>query len=305
MNHLSNPIFDEFERMFHGVSVNTHRHPEGRFIRVAVLPGIGDLPAIRKAMGYAGVASDVNMCSMCKIHKSNIDVLDPPLPTLRTGAEVSEAASMWREATTKKQQQDIFKAHGVRWTSMHRLTYRDPVLHTMLGVMHNWIEGVLQNHFRNKWGIGIQTAKSKATPITPLEDHLNIPIESGDDDQLDTNDEGQIADDEDANGSTDTDTSVETNDSTVSITMPRYGNQAMFTLVQLTTIRTCIANTVIPSWVERPPRNLGEASHGKLKADTWLSLFSVFLPLIIPEIWGDAKYSELRHNFYNVVACTN
>ncbi|PPQ80657.1 hypothetical protein CVT24_011676, partial [Panaeolus cyanescens] len=304
MNHLSDPIFDEFERMFPGVSIRTHRHPEGRFIRVAVLAGIGDLPAIRKAMGYAGVASDANMCSMCKIHKSNIDILDPPLPPLRTGDEVSQAAKLWHEATTKKEQQAIFKAHGVRWMSMHRLTYRDPVLHTMLGVMHNWIEGILQNHFRNKWGIGIQTDKSKATPITPLEEHLGIHI-GNDDDVVDAIHEDQTADDDSVDESTDTDASVETDDSTVSISRPRRNNQAIFTLVQLTTIRTCIANAVIPSWVERPPRNIGEASHGKLKADTWLSLFSVFLPLIIPEIWRDADYLELRRNFYNIVACTN
>jgi hypothetical protein len=44
--------------------------------------------------------------------------------------------------------------HGVRWSSLHRLDYRDPVNHTVLGMMHNWIEGILQHHARIKWGIG-------------------------------------------------------------------------------------------------------------------------------------------------------
>jgi hypothetical protein len=58
-----------------------------------------------------------------------------------------------------------------------------------------------------------------------------------------------------------------------------------FNATELSQIHACLSNAVIPSWVERPPKNLGEKSHGKLKADQWLILFSVFLPLVLPEIW--------------------
>ena len=59
----------------------------------------------------------------------------------------------------------------------------------------------------------------------------------------------------------------------------------IFTKDELGAIRMCLSESIIPSWLERPPTNLGEKSHGKLKADQWLQLFSVFLPLILPEIW--------------------
>ncbi len=66
-------------------------------------------------------------------------------------------------------------------------------------------------------------------------------------------------------------------------------------------IRACIADTAIPTWIDRPPTNLGEKAHGKLKADQWFTLFSVFFPLILPEIWGSRQLgnaSLLLDNFY-------
>jgi hypothetical protein len=68
-----------------------------------------------------------------------------------------------------------------------------------------------------------------------------------------------------------------------------------------------VLQTVIPSWLEQPPTNLGERSHGKLKADQWLQLFIVFLPLILPEIWSasSSQNDSLLQNFHDLVACTN
>jgi len=74
----------------------------------------------------------------------------------------------------------------------------------------------------------------------------------------------------------------------------------------LNLIHACLAETVIPSWLERPPTNLGAKSHGKLKADQWLQLFSVFLLLILPELWSsDSNHVALLENFHDLVVCTN
>jgi hypothetical protein len=75
-------------------------------------------------------------------------------------------------------------------------------------------------------------------------------------------------------------------------------------------VRSGLAAVTVPSWLERPPTNLGEKSHGKLKADTWRILFTIFLPLILPELWHDASTPEshsnmLLKNFYFLVYCTN
>ncbi|KZV99787.1 hypothetical protein EXIGLDRAFT_579620, partial [Exidia glandulosa HHB12029] len=74
-------------------------------------------------------------------------------------------------------------------------------------------------------------------------------------------------------------------------------------------IRHCCQHIILPTWVERPPINLGEKIHGKLKAETVLTLFTVVLPLVLPEIWSRAGASD-RHrillaNFAHLVAATN
>ncbi|KAJ7083285.1 hypothetical protein C8R43DRAFT_909535 [Mycena crocata] len=80
-----------------------------------------------------------------------------------------------------------------------------------------------------------------------------------------------------------------------------------FTSAQLGSIRNCIKRISLPTWVARPPINLGDATHGKLKAHEYLILFTVILPLIIPELWWKKGNQELAllQNFHNLMACTN
>ncbi|KAL1738962.1 hypothetical protein HDZ31DRAFT_77951, partial [Schizophyllum fasciatum] len=90
-----------------------------------------------------------------------------------------------------------------------------------------------------------------------------------------------------------------------------------FTASQLAAIRHAIRDVLLPSWVARPPVNLGEASHGKLKARTLLTLFSVILPLILPDFWWSPVDGEdavpttgsledwLLANFCDLIAATN
>jgi hypothetical protein len=66
MTRLADPIVDQLEDMWVGKNIRTHRHPAGIPIRVGILCGIGDLLAIRKAMGFAGVSSH-NFCSFCSL----------------------------------------------------------------------------------------------------------------------------------------------------------------------------------------------------------------------------------------------
>jgi hypothetical protein len=47
----------------------------------------------------------------------------------------------------------LAKEHGVCHTLLHCLTYRDPIVHTLLGVMHAWLEGVIQHHIQMLWGV--------------------------------------------------------------------------------------------------------------------------------------------------------
>lgn len=81
-----------------------------------------------------------------------------------------------------------------------------------------------------------------------------------------------------------------------------------FDSTALAQIHACICDTFVPTWITRPPTNLGEKSHGKLKADQWWTLFTIFLPIVLPELWlasGSSRDSDLLDNFHHLVMCTN
>ncbi len=83
-----------------------------------------------------------------------LGVIDSSEWTLRTGEQVREQAARWKHADTLAEREHLEKTNGVRWTSLHRLPYWDPVKHVVLGFMHNWLEGILEDQLRILWGIG-------------------------------------------------------------------------------------------------------------------------------------------------------
>ena len=79
-----------------------------------------------------------------------------------------------------------------------------------------------------------------------------------------------------------------------------------FTPTELAIIQACISDIQLPTWVQQPPTNLGEASHGSLKAHELFILFIIF-PLVIPALWwnGTEVQQELLQNFGELVCATN
>ncbi|KAF8156324.1 hypothetical protein K438DRAFT_1777567 [Mycena galopus ATCC 62051] len=78
-----------------------------------------------------------------------------------------------------------------------------------------------------------------------------------------------------------------------------------FSKTELTAIREGIRDISLPTWVGRPPTNLGEKSHGKLKADTFLNLFTVIFPLLLPAIFLERGDERSLSSFYDLTAATN
>lgn len=346
ITQLSDPIIDQLCTWYDGKMVRSNRHPAGSFKRVAVLPVIADLRAIRKALGFADVGAH-NFCSFCNLQHDNMDCLDPFRWSERLAGDVRAAAEEWRLATTKKQRKEIFDKHGVRWSSLHRLHYRDHVKHTVLGVMHNWIEGILQHHVRVKWGIGIvgglrdtedtdqptDTTPQGTPRVTPTESNADwdmlddelVDLEADSQQHSDTpshisrqhsassleldesmDPQETLSDDEDyvPGPDPDTDSDSEKDDEANAA----WRSSSIFNSSALAEIQASIRDTVVPTWIERPPGNLGEKAHGKLKADQWLSLVSIFLPTVIPELWvssGKGRDLDLLENFHDLVWCTN
>jgi hypothetical protein len=91
--------------------------------------------------------------------------------------------------------------------------------------------------------------------------------------------------------------------------VPIDGLPFSFTDTELQAIRDCIRDVTLPTWIQRPPINLGELSHGKLKAQEYLTLFTCIFPLIIAEFWYITTATNFHrqhfHCFYHLVAATN
>jgi hypothetical protein len=68
-------------------------------------------------------------------------------------------------------------------------------------------------------------------------------------------------------------------------TMPGY----VVTPEEMKEIWKDIRDTVKPSWVTSAPPNLGSASHGKLKADQWRAVGTIYLPLSLIRLWTQSK----------------
>ncbi|KAJ7633441.1 hypothetical protein DFH06DRAFT_1140154 [Mycena polygramma] len=330
MSALLDPVMAQFQGMWEGKMVPTYNHPEGDLYRVAIIVAIGDLLALKKALGFASHASS-NFCSMCKLQRCDIDkeTFEP-----RRGWEVLRAAKAWLMAQTQAARKAIFAEHGVRSSSFNTLTYRDPVKHTVLGVMHNWIEGILQHHCRLKWGIGSDTPKAGSTKVGPLDAESSS---DSDVEMMDVDDSTIAAELEDLHQD-----SFIQNDATASLSrrasfrfIPESDDKLIeqgeedeedeeaddeegiyesekpswkvFDKDDMDFIREGLADIVIPSWIDRPPTNLGEKSHGKLKADNWFVLFIIFFPLIMPELWHNKSRRDLKllDNLHDLVGATN
>jgi hypothetical protein len=154
ISSLLDPIVNELQELYIGKNIPTYHYPDGVFQKIAILLVIADLLAVCKALGFTSVTSH-HFCSFCTLQHSNIESLDTTSWELWAGPRVRAAAQEWQQAPTKKAQKLLIDRNGIRWTPLHELFYRDPVQHTVLGVMHNWLEGILQHHTRVKWGIGI------------------------------------------------------------------------------------------------------------------------------------------------------
>jgi hypothetical protein len=353
---LQDPIMEQLVDMQAGRTMKSFRHPDGLLRRVAVLPFIADLGGIQKACGFAQ-HNHAHFCPFCDLLRDEIERLDIQNWPRRSGIDVRITATQWTTLDTKVARKALFDATGVRGSSLHALVYRDHVRHLVLGVMHNWVEGVLQTLARRIWGIGVEvTAGSLDEEESPgvastLNDHPELQL--GLEDFMDVDDDAlhaaltdelaslsadsqqfgdtpsgarrQLRRQDDSHAFFDSldiledpadsdfmpmDEPASDGDETETDGAPNTVDAlpCVFNESEMARIHDCIRDVVRPTWMESPPKNLGQPSHGKLKADNWLTLFSVDLLMCLPRIWGSTsnrRKQRLLENFFDVVSCTN
>ncbi|THU76380.1 hypothetical protein K435DRAFT_824586 [Dendrothele bispora CBS 962.96] len=232
---------------------------------------------------------------------------------LRNAVEVREQITRWQEQTTITGRNRLATQNGVRWTPLHDLPYFDAVWHVVLGFMHNTLEGVLEDHLRQRWGIDKHEGGGKAKKDdSEAEEEYEVEDSSV---ELDSELDGLRRESEDSGNEgnpilplrlrpqrgsdEDDDPSYQEDEDLLFDFEPEW----------LESIRKCIQDVALLTHAHRPPGNLGEPSHGKLKAKEYLDLFTIFLPLILPEIWSTDRATDyeraLLGNFYHLVASTN
>ncbi|KAH9913879.1 uncharacterized protein BXZ73DRAFT_55268 [Epithele typhae] len=93
---------------------------------------------------------------------------------------------------------------------------------------------------------------------------------------------------------------------------PQYchdSRSALFSNDVLQAVRRGIDTISLPSWVEKPPSNLGDPAAGKLKADHWRTISTIHMTIVLPALWGTSSATsserEALKNFSHLVAAVD
>ena len=157
INHLLSPLVDELLELWHeGIFISqTPHYRKGRRVRCALGPLVCDLPAARQMGGVASHASR-HFCSCCLLKLDDIENLDFANWPTRSQEVHRFIAEQWRDAPTEAMRDNIFEAHGIRWTELLRLPYWDPTHFTLVDSMHAFLLGMLKRHVRDIWGMDVK-----------------------------------------------------------------------------------------------------------------------------------------------------
>ena len=173
LNHFLRPLVDELIQLwYHGIYLSrTASCRFGRLVRVAIIPLVCDLPALRKTAGFAGHAS-AHFCSFCRLKKKDMNNVDRDAwPAPLTWDDHLAHARAWRDADSTRRN-EIFETWGVRWSELLRLPYWDPTRFAVIDTMHNLFLGELKHHCVEVWGIDVKDKSGggkKIRPHTPEE----------------------------------------------------------------------------------------------------------------------------------------
>ncbi|KAI7967761.1 hypothetical protein MJO29_001038 [Puccinia striiformis f. sp. tritici] len=245
----------------------------GRFVQVKLLCVYGDILATKKVVGYAS-HSATKFCSFCHAKQCDIHLLQ--LAKRRKKDKTISAAKDSKKADSVSAQEKILANTGVRWSELNRLTYWDPSRHVVLGVMHNWLEGILQGHFCYRWKFwAVSSDEAKKKQKGTYYDKPNKRRKTKGASSMDIDkDEGGIF-----SGSDDDD-----DDIFEDILLNGGLQGGFFSQDDIKRFRAGMKHVVSPPGVPHLPHNLGEPKHGKLSASQWHALFVFIIPIVLLDI---------------------
>lgn len=164
LNHLLRPIVDQLLVLWNpGIYLEkTSANPGGCRVRVAMIPLVCDLPALRKTAGLASY-SHLHFCNFCNLLDRELNNVDRATwPPGYSWTEHLRHAKAWLDAPTRASRKKVFDAYGIRWSELLRLPYWDPTRYALVDSMHNLFLGELRHHCIKVWGF--KTAKDRGKP---------------------------------------------------------------------------------------------------------------------------------------------
>ncbi|PIL33820.1 hypothetical protein GSI_04445 [Ganoderma sinense ZZ0214-1] len=345
LNHFLRPLVDDLIILWHrGIHLSDTSVEGGLlFVRAALIPLVCDVPALRKTGGFAGHMS-THFCSLCELPKADINELDREKWTRHNRAQHLRYAARWCDAKTEAAREAEFKLHGIRWSELLRLDYWDPTRFAVVDAMHNLFLGELRHHCRDVWGLDIKDKGGdgpQVEPHTPEQqraqlDRIRSALLGGHRNPLDKVRKGYIVAVAQLNGVLPKEGNIvkqayvdalliwAKNKSVIKLppvldepTTDFHGpgdagalsKSRIIDRETIEHIRRDIVATQFPSWMERPPRNFGSPSHGKLKADQWRTVCTVSLVITLCRLWGvrsaPDERKRLLENFVHLVCAVD
>ncbi|KAJ7600160.1 hypothetical protein C8J56DRAFT_767977 [Mycena floridula] len=155
INHYLRPMISPMLRSWkHGtLHSQTAQFPHGRLARSAIALAVFDLPGGRKVTGKASHSFKNRFCSLCALHKDDINNIDCSSWKKTTRDEQKKCAEEWRDAKSDAVRDQLFEANGIRWSVLWELPYFDLTKMVIIDGMHNLFLGLVQHHFRVILGI--------------------------------------------------------------------------------------------------------------------------------------------------------
>ncbi|MBW0497866.1 hypothetical protein O181_037581 [Austropuccinia psidii MF-1] len=290
LNHLLKPLVDELIELDSNIFIPTYQYPAGRIIQVKLLSVYGDILATKKVVGFAS-HSATQFCSFCHVQAQDLSLMQ--LGQRRMKNETISAAHASKNATNKNAQDKLLRSTGIRWSELNRLSYWDPSQHVILGIMHNWLEGILQCHFRYRW---------KFRVIPPYEGPKKRKVRE---EFTHRNKRKRIEGSNSRKDFYQESTEEMADESSNDILIDSGHEGGLFSQDDIQCFQELMKQAVLPPGIPHLPSNLGESKHGKLSAAQWHALFVYIIPLVIFEIYvNEVANMDVFSNRYKLLMNT-
>lgn len=156
INAFLQPFVEEMLSLWEGVIMKSERNIDV-LVRAALLCAGCDIPAARKVCGFVGHGG-FRGCSKCLLtfptsefgQKADYTNTDSEKWIPRSKLEHKKNALAHKACTTKAEQKEIERNHGVRYSVLNELPYFDPPRMCIIDPMHNLLLGT-SKHMMEVW----------------------------------------------------------------------------------------------------------------------------------------------------------